>query len=608
MEISAKIKEEKQMRKGPWLLSAALVSLILLLVSCGQSQTTSSTAPATTGAKTTAAGTTAAVTTKASDEKPKYGGIFTAAQASDTAAFCAAAQFDLFGFQISITNEALISTDWAKGPAGTGETDLMYSNQGQEHLQGGWLAESWEIPDNETIIWHIRQGAKWWDKPPANGREFTADDVVWNLNTQWANEGGNFNNFFPAPEEKLISATALDKYTVECKFHAGYQGIHFFEDGARAYMMLPELYPTQTEWKNALGTGAFMLTDYVSGTSMTMARNPNYWQVDPVGPGKGNQLPYIDGLKFLVIPDLSTRMVAFRTGKIDVLPAITWEDLPELESTMPYKFERAQTFGANPLPMGREDKELPFNDVRVRQAMNLAVDKVSILEDFYKGNGQLLGYPYRDAPSYSQFYTPLEELPENVQELVKGGNVPKAKQLLADAGYPNGFKTQIVCSSAGTDADFLSIIKEQLKQADIDMEIKVVEPGVFRSIERGRTFEEMIFKFDKQAHLPHYMFEFRPESNDCASYWDTPETRTVYETIRRYLAVDDAMWAKDLKDITPFILENSFAIWLPVSYKYNVWQPWLKNCYGAFTMNAFTPYHQTYYNWIDTDMKKSLGY
>jgi peptide/nickel transport system substrate-binding protein len=592
-----------------WLLLATILSVVaLLLASCGTSTTTTTTAantqPPVTASKTTAAP-AGPTTTVAASQKPKYGGTFAAAQPSDTALWDPGQGFDLMGFQISITNEALMSGDWAKGPAGTGETDWQYGAVGRPSLGQGLLAESWQIPDNQHLIFHIRKGVKWWNKPPANGREFTADDVVWNIKQQWSIPAGNFQNFFSKPE-RLIDAVALDKYTVQLTVPPNTQGIHFWEDGQRAYMMLPELFPKQADWHNALGTGPYMVSDYVPGSEITMVRNPSYWQTNPVGPGKGDQLPYLDGMKFFVIPDIYTRESAFRTGKLDIISGVVWEDWQNIMNTMPYKPQYVQTYGANFLPTGREDKNLPFNDVRVRQAMNLAFDKQSIVKDYYQGHAALLGWPYYNTPAYSDLYTPLEQMPADVQELVKGGNVAKAKQLLTDAGYPNGFKTSIY-SSNSLDSDFLSIIKAQLAQVNIDLSIKQIDPGVFASTERARSWEEMWYKATKQYFLPHYMFEMRPESNDSAAFWDSTQTRQVYNDINKTMGMDDQVWRKELKDVTPYVLQQSFAIWLPVAYKFNGWQPWIQNYYGASTMSAFQPYHAMDYTWEDAALKSSLG-
>ncbi len=541
----------------------------------------------------------------ASPETPKYGGTYVSAIATDTANWDPGTGFDLLGFQISITNEPLMMGDWAKGPAGTGETDWMFGAIGYADMCTGQLAESYEIPDNETLIFHIRPGCRYWDKAPANGREFTAEDAAWNIKTQWDLPTGNFQGFFP-PENRLISVEAIDKYTVVLKVPLNTQGIHFWENGQRCYMMLPELYPNQKEWTNALGTGAFMIDDYISNSIITMKRNPNYWQTDPCGTGQGNQLPYLDGLKFIVMPDLSARLSAFRTGKVDSMQ-VTWEQWEELQRTMRYEFEFQPTYGFHAHPMGRQDKDLPFNDIRVRQAMNLAVDKVAILNDYYKGHGSLMGWPYYDTPAFDGLFIPLEELPPYVQELIKGGNPEKAKQLLAEAGYPDGFKTMIY--SASSDAtDLLSIVKEDLIKVGIDMEIKQVEGSIARGMEMGRTFEEMWYKGTKQYFLPHYMFEVRPESTDCASFFGSPETDAVLNLINETLAVNDTAWRQALRDITPFMLEQSIAIWMPVVNKYNVWQPWLKNYYGATTLGAMLPAHHTYYNWIDVSLKRSMGY
>ncbi len=76
------------------------------------------------------------------------------------------------------------------------------------------------------------------------------------------------------------------------------------------------------DWRNSVGTGPFMLTDFVSNSKATFVRNPNYWMKNPCGPGEGDQLPYVDGVKLLIIPDPATAVSAFRTGKLDLLSGL----------------------------------------------------------------------------------------------------------------------------------------------------------------------------------------------------------------------------------------------------------------------------------------------
>ena len=251
-------------RSTAWLMIATLSTIAMVLTSCGQasSTTTQTSAPSTTAATTAPqpATTAPAATTTASSDKPKYGGVFTGFITTDTGNWDPAEARDLLGFQISITNEPLMMGDWAKGPAGTNESSWQYGAIGNASLSTGQLAESYEIPDNQHIIFHIRKGVHYWNQPPANGREFTAEDAAWNIKQQWDLPIGNFQQFFPK-EEWLTNVEVLDKYTIRLTFPANTQGTHFWEDGQRCYMMLKEAYPNQKDWKNNLGTGAYMVSD-----------------------------------------------------------------------------------------------------------------------------------------------------------------------------------------------------------------------------------------------------------------------------------------------------------------------------------------------------------
>ena len=85
-------------------------------------------------------------------------------------------------------------------------------------------------------------------------------------------------------------------------------------------------YGDMTNWKNSVGTGPFMLTDWIPGSEAVYVRNPNYWMKDPIGPGKGNQLPYLDGVSIVILPDASTQQAALRTAKIDQISGYNIED------------------------------------------------------------------------------------------------------------------------------------------------------------------------------------------------------------------------------------------------------------------------------------------
>ncbi len=507
-------------------------------------------------------------------------------------------------------NNEMLQGDWSKGLAGTGETDWMAGYLGHISLETGSLAETWELPDASTIIYHIRHGVRFWSKPPVNGRELTANDVAWSMNREWQ-APKSFLASTTIPAERPISITATDKYTVELKVPDRVQGALLFLTGDQCH-----IFPTEvsdyTNWRTLQGSGPFVLTDYVSGSSLTYERNPNYWDTDPVGPGKGNQLPYIEDIKQFVIPDRSTFLSALRTGKIDstsagsTSQALSWDDVSPLikaNSDMQMK----TTGGAPVILYGRLDKpELPFQDIRVRQALNMAVDKQAIVKDYYGGQAHLFGVYYPPLPAWKNMFTPLEQLPQEAQDLFKYDPV-RAKKLLGDAGYPDGFKASIVCGSADS-ADYLSMVKQYFDAVKVSLEIKQVEPTVFTSIVRGRTYDQMIFGTTTAASFPWKLSDVRKEMSDDVSFFEDPKTREAYNQINQYVGKDDAKWEAILKTTEPYMLSQAIGVYMPLPYGYRLWWPWLKNYHGEGTIGYDNQMAYAWYAWIDQDLKKSLGH
>ncbi len=539
-------------------------------------------------------------------ENPKYGGLITTATSRDVHGFDPAVVMSIMTESIYFTHDHLIKGDWAKGPAGTGETDWLGFLCCNYDYMGPSLADSWEMPDKETLVFHLHEGAHFWPKPPANGREVTADDVVFCINREWSSTT-SFAAVSWGLDSAPTSVKALDKYTVELKVPPAIQGLHLLSTGALCYIYPPEVieqYGDFQDWRVMIGSGPWMLTDYVVGSGLTFERHPDYGFVDPNHPE--NTIPYADGMKRLIIADSSTRLAALRTGKVDYLQSLLWDDYRLLKEQHPELLSKTK-YGEAYFLVARVDKpELPFSDVRVRQAMNLAMNQQEILDEYYEGQGEVLGWPWYSWKEHDKVYIPLEELPKTVQELFEY-HPDKAKQLLAEAGYPNGFKTNIICNP--TQVDLLSICREQLLAVGIDMEIKVLELGVHSSILRGRKHDEMITGGGKMHFIPWMMHEIRKESFDNCAYYENSRTRAAFDEVQLYVMKDmDKTW-EILKEVTPFMLEQCVMGGMPpVPYAYHVWWPWLQNFFGATSMGYWEPETNLRYAWMDVEMKKAMGY
>ena len=546
-------------------------------------------------------------------EVPKYGGTLTYLRTSDMSGFDPLYSLPQ-GTQASIeVNGYLIQGDWTKGLAGTGETDWSQGADWRIDLMTGshGLAESWELPDDSTIIVHIREGVHYGLDPDSeasrlvNGREFTADDAVYSMARCYALETSLFASSY-AVGERPESWTALDKYTVEIKTPPFMQGHNVWQCLAYSWLLpheVEEVYGDFKDWHNLVGTGPFFLKDIVPSSSITYEKNPNYFAFDPLHPE--NRLPYVDTLKTLIIADLSTRLAAFRTGNIDYLMGVSWEDAESLMKTNSDLLS-FKTISAPSLPWGRIDKEeLPFKDIRVRRALNLAVNQQEIIDDYYQGNAIMLGIPWPPSPAYEPIYTPLDQQSPEVQELFTY-NPEKAKQLLAEAGYPDGFQTEIICSSA--DSDFVSLIKEYFSAINVEMEIKPLEGSAYWGVMRARSHDEMIFKFLIDYMNPTNLDSVHPIRMDNPSYYQAPWVQECIDNMAPLLVSKDPELYRLLKEAGTKILESAHGVYLPAPYRYNIWWPWLQNYHGEVTVGYGGHNFMHQFLWVDPALKKSMGY
>ena len=176
------------------------------------------------------------------------------------------------------------------------------------------LAERWEAPDDTTYIFHLRQGVKWHNKPPVNGRELVAEDVKFSFD-RFLTVPGN-------PERQLLESVdrveVVDRYTV--KFVLKEPFVWLLDILANAmcmWIVAPEVAQKSGDFKKvetAIGTGPFLLESYEPNVKTIFKRNPDYFR---------QGLPYVDGVEWLVVPDESTGLAMYRTGQLDTGPGAT---------------------------------------------------------------------------------------------------------------------------------------------------------------------------------------------------------------------------------------------------------------------------------------------
>ncbi len=509
---------------------------------------------------------------------------------------------------MSLTNEEMLSGDWAKGPAGTGEASWVYLIGPTTNLKTTMnrLAEKWELKDPQTLVFQIRKGVRFHNKPPVNGREMTAEDVAYSIKRLWTVPRSYHNTAYPGIAESIV---ATDKWTVTIKAQPGKTGL-VFDFASDFSKIVPrevvDKYGDMSDWKNSNGTGPFMLTDYVQGSVATFKKNPDYWMKDPVNPA--NTLPYLDGVKFFIIPDISTRLAALRTGKIDHFggwadQAVTWEDAKSLIQTNPeLKYSEYFLGRVEGIYMRQDKPELPFKDIRVRRALSMGFDRKAIADSYYGGHADILAWPIPATPEWKHIYTPLDKQPDAIKELYQY-NPDKAKQLLAEAGYPKGFKTSIVTTKPYV--DLLSILKDYWSKIGVDLEIQVKEAGAYASlVSKGVRGYDVLQSYFNVVE-PYKLYNCLKGHPGNYSEVDDQRVVTTYDELLAS-ALDPVKRDAMIKDIAPYLMEKVYWIQMPGPYVYTFWQPWVKGYHGELYVGYVNNYDFATYIWMDLALKEKM--
>jgi len=434
----------KGLTRKQWYVPLAILLVCLFLITgCGEKSatptTTSPTAAATTTpAKTTpvASQTTAAPTTSAAPTNtPQYGGKVTRA---------------IVGSPVNFGHPAKRS----------GPNDMYMGSPCVETLIDSSfgtyvprLAESWEIaPDGKSITFKIRQGVKFHD-----GTDLNAEAVK--VNFEAVRTGGESSVF-----NGITSIDVVDEYTLRLnltQFEWTLLSTLATVSTGRIYSAraLTENPPEELLFR-PIGTGPFKFVSYQKDTLIKYERFEDYWQE-----GK----PYLDAVDFKIFADTTTATMAMKAGEVDIM-MVSAEDMLDLKKS---GFNIQECIGKTAIlfPDGA-NADSPFADVRVRKALSHAIDRQTLAES--------LGYGHY-YPTY-QLYGEWSTLAYNPDLEGQPYDPAKARALLAEAGYPNGFKTSLI---TGSSSDLLIAVQDMLAEIGIQAEIQEITSAKYSELSFG---------------------------------------------------------------------------------------------------------------------------
>ena len=461
------------------------------------------------------------------------------------------------------------------------------------------LAESWDIVDPQTIVFHLRQGVKFHNIDPTNGREVVADDVVFSFQRHIT--PGTLEAPGMGP---LTDITALDDATVQVDFDKPYAPFMTSLGQAQYRIYAPEVleeFGSYETFESLIGTGQYIADKYEKGISMVFTKNPDYFR----GPNgvTGENLPYIDTIKVFMATDEATRLAMYRAGQLDTGPIYAlWGGFNTNQDVMDAVKDRPDLTASNIVAdasafttyhfQGKVD-EPPFSNKKIRQAVAL-INDISC-QAWCWVTGSVL--PSREFAVSHPWYVPVDELSAEAQELYANFpdstiDVERAKQLLKEGMVELGLdpnqplKTKITVANYEQGLiDTAERLSSDWKKIGIDATINVIPLEQLNNEVLKGEYEGAVFDYGRVYFDPDPLFSARYYSTspgnvqgindpvldaliDAGKIELDPEKRKkIYQDIQKHLAPLAYTWLvpnytkwsifpEYLKGIGPYIGSN----------------------------------------------------
>jgi len=436
----------------------------------------------------------------------------------------------------------------------------------------GDLAESWTQPNETTYIFRLRKGVRWQNKPPVNGRELTADDVVYSVE-RFKTVTGNANAYMLSSLDKV---EAQDKHTVKFTLKEPY--VWFLDMLANSHAVAiiakecVEKFGDLKKYESAVGSGPWMLDSYRPNVGYTFVRNPSYFVTGQ---------PYIDRIEVAVDEDNASRMAAFIAGKYD----LGWEyqgvinrvDWVQIKDTLKQKRPRLQTAeypNAVMTHISMRTDKAPFSDVRVRRAMSLAIHRQGIIDAVYEGVG---AFNPPVPAALKEWSVPMNQLGEGARWYKY--DLSQARKLMAEAGYPKGFPTTVDFTTYGSTVliDMAQLVLKHLKDIGIDAKLNQKEYGAYISTSFYGKFDSMTFGPQTGFQEPdNFLYDqYFPGELKNQSHINDPVVADML--IRQRRTQDVAKRREVIYDIQRHLANQQYYVQMASAMQIAVWEAALKN-------------------------------
>ncbi|MFN0154910.1 MAG: ABC transporter substrate-binding protein [Gaiella sp.] len=352
------------------------------------------------------------------------------------------------------------------------------------------LAQSWKIAaDQKSITFNLRKGVKF-----HNGKELDAGDVKYSvekmLNPPLPGSVATVNQV-PA----FAGVDVVSKYVARLNLKARDARVFGFLAWGRYSPIVPAgLYDQINAAREAIGTGPYRMVNFVPNDRVELEANRSFW--------KQGQ-PYMDAMTLKTLPDEQARIAALRAGAIDGA-TLSVDGANAVRNDANLLVLRGGTAAFRELQFTIKGDPKPWHDVRVRQAVNFAINRKAILDIVYNGAGNYSGIV---PPGYGPWPLTQTELKTKYQK----HDLPKARALMKQAGQENGFTVKL--STFSTPLDFqqvASVIKSQLKAINIEVEIVAQEPGTFAANNGTGNFEWDLTARGMRGDVDGYLSEYNP--------------------------------------------------------------------------------------------------